>query len=524
MSQQSNAIVSRPSSSARALKRTSTPRGREMAAKKAKGIERKLPWAVLDRRETRVDRDEDGEHKKETCISRGRALLKAGASVASREAAQGNAFGGSRVVREAHESAARDVAAGGGNQENTADGYDYMIKSFESWAMFALPDDHDEHKRVKAMDAALKRFDDKEEGFSIHDVDLRPACPHALLTFLHVISDEKEFECESSAFAGTKYRGRATGFTNVSRMVTAQKKLDNNLCGNSFAESEAIKSFLKKKGIDYVPTSAPGYDVATGLPLMREACFAPERDGFRNPFNTGIQRQQMWTMLLWSHATFARGCLFTDFCPMINQLDIPAEARIPGMGTPAFIKLRLTRWKHNHSGKREQHLLIHANKANPRFCPVLAMYYWLLTLKANGIEDGPLFPALNNAHDEFLRSEVDGVMHLERMSSNTFNTWTRRLFEYAGGELAECTHHSIRRACVKWAARCGASEHDIKRAGRWKHSSERFTQYWGDGQTSLEELTIMRTNNPNFVDPIYAVWRWQPIAFEPTGASRGGPG
>ena len=92
-------------------------------------------------------------------------------------------------------------------------------------------------------------------------------------------------------------------------------------------------------------------------------------------------------------------------------------------------------------------------------------------------------------------------MHLERMSSNTFNTWTRRLFEYAGGEFAECTHHSIRRACVKWAARCGASEHDIKRAGRWKHGSERFTQYWGDGQTSLEELTIMRTNNPNFVDP-----------------------
>ena len=69
---------------------------------------------------------------------------------------------------------------------------------------------------------------------------------------------------------------------------------------------------------------------------------------------------------------------------------------------------------------------------------------------------------------------ADGEMHLERMSSHTFNSWTRRLFEYAGGELAECTHHSIRRACVKWAARCGASEHDIKRAGRWKTSSERF--------------------------------------------------
>ena len=133
--------------------------------------------------------------------------------------------------------------------------------------------------------------------------------------FLHVISDQDAKEKECSALEGKTYRGRATGFTNVSRMVTAQKKMDIYLCGYSHAESEAIKNFLKKKGIDYVPTSAPGYDVATGLPLMREAIFAPERDGFRNPFNTGIQRQQVWTMLLWSHATFARGCLFTDFCP-----------------------------------------------------------------------------------------------------------------------------------------------------------------------------------------------------------------
>ena len=40
------------------------------------------------------------------------------------------------------------------------------------------------------------------------------------------------------------------------------------------------------------------------------------------------------------------------------------------------------------------------------------MLFWLKTLKANGIEDGPLIPALNNAHDDFLRSEVDGEMHL----------------------------------------------------------------------------------------------------------------
>lgn len=91
-------------------------------------------------------------------------------------------------------------------------------------------------------------------------------------------------------------------------------KTDMKLCGYSHAESVAIKNFLKKKGIDYVPTSAPVYDVATGLPLVREACFASERDRFRNPFNSGIQRQLVWTMLSWSHAVFSRGCLFTDCC------------------------------------------------------------------------------------------------------------------------------------------------------------------------------------------------------------------
>ena len=107
---------------------------------------------------------------------------------------------------------------------------------------------------------ALNRFDNKEVGFSIHDVDLSPACPHALLTFLHVISDQdaKEYESENSAFEGKTYRGRATGFTNISRMVNAQKKTDMYLCGYSHVESEAIRNFLKKKGIDYVPTSAPG--------------------------------------------------------------------------------------------------------------------------------------------------------------------------------------------------------------------------------------------------------------------------
>ncbi len=49
MSQESSAIVAQSSSSAKKqLKRSMTPSGREMAAKKAKGIERKLPALVME--------------------------------------------------------------------------------------------------------------------------------------------------------------------------------------------------------------------------------------------------------------------------------------------------------------------------------------------------------------------------------------------------------------------------------------------------------------------------------------------
>ena len=183
-------------------------------------------------------------------------------------------------------------------------------------------------------------------------------------------------------------------------------------------------------------------------------------------------------------------------------------------GVPQFIKLRLDRWKHNHKGKLTQDLLIQRNDANPKFCPIVTMLKWLNTLRENGITNGPLFPALNNAHNDFLRTEVDGVMHLQKMTANTFSRHTRLLCIYAGGEFKECSHHSFRRAFVKWGARRGASEHDIKSAGRWKGTSTRFAQYWGNGQTKMEEMLLMKAQNPNFVDPIYAVWRWQPIARE----------
>ena len=176
----------------------------------------------------------------------------------------------------------------------------------------------------------------------------------------------------------------------------------------------AVKNKLKKIASGYEPESVASFDVATGLPLLKKALYEATWEDYPNPFNTGIQRDMVWTMLHLSLAIGARASLLTDFCPMIDQLDFPGKDERCTDGKPMFFKLKLYRWKHN-PGRRQQELIVRRNFANPEFCPVLTMLHWLDTLKANGIENGPLFPALNKAHDDFLREEIDGVMHLQRM-------------------------------------------------------------------------------------------------------------
>lgn len=494
----------------------SSGRARKGQAKRETGIPREPPWSKCNRTEKERGQDEDGEWERDVFISRQRALLKAGVSASARTvAAGGAASGGSATVQASLDQSARDIAEGGDVGPSTAYEYDNRVRQYESWCLYALPDTHAEHERVQAMDDALLRIEDPDDDFNGNTLDLGPADANAVLAFLDVMNDVQERVCESSRYRGEVYKGRNTGFTVASQTVTALKRYDTHLWGHSNMGFLAVTNKLKKIASGYEPESVAVFDVATGLPRLRNALFEATWEDYPNPFNTGIQRDMVWTMLHLSLAIGARSSLFTDFCPMIDQLDFPGKDERCTDGKPMFFKLKLYRWKHN-PGKQQQELIVRRNFANPEFCPVLTMLHWLDTLKANGIENGPLFPALNKAHDDFLRKEVDGVMHLQRMAAPTFGKWTRDAFVYAGGELAECTHHSIRRAFVRWAARCGGKEHDIKVAGRWKTTSKRFAQYWGEGQTTLASTLIMRSVNANYVDPIYAVWVWEPLAQEAT--------
>ena len=64
------------------------------------------------------------------------------------------------------------------------------------------------------------------------------------------------------------YKGRDRSFPHVSRLVTAQKHMDINLCGSTNAQMLMIRNSLKKFAANYKPDAVEGFDVTTALPLL----------------------------------------------------------------------------------------------------------------------------------------------------------------------------------------------------------------------------------------------------------------
>jgi hypothetical protein len=292
-------------------------------------------------------------------------------------------------------------------------------------------------------------------------------------------------------------------------VLSAQRKLDFNLTGGTTLHDQDVRDFAASIHAEYNPEQAVAFDIETGLRKLRLAIKEDtledeDEDERPNPFRTGLQRDLVWTLLLTSCATVARASLFTEFAPLISQIEFP-ETTDAG-GHHEYYILTLTHWKHN-DGKKTQRLQIHRNWLNPEFCPVLAMELWLKTLHDMGIHDGPIFPALTPWGDKVLRDE-DGVAN-QRLHVDTWSSWIRSAFKRCGGALADCTSHSIRRSVVMWAARCGANMNAVFAAGRWVEMSQRFNSYFGDGRIVSHQMLSSKAE-----DPIKRFWMWKPITFE----------
>ncbi|XP_074608736.1 uncharacterized protein LOC141863159 [Acropora palmata] len=144
-----------------------------------------------------------------------------------------------------------------------------------------------------------------------------------------------------------------------------------------------------------------------------------------------------------------------------NPMNSPANSG----RVPQRIEVKIP-WSKADKKAKGVTLSLWANSLKRELCPVTALFTWLLI---TGIKKGQnyIFPRVAKNNRAVLPNCARRVTTYRKTFLETSNILFGKDF----------TTHSIRRSAARWAARCGANDSSIKRAGRWKSNSfELYTQ------------------------------------------------
>jgi hypothetical protein len=163
--------------------------------------------------------------------------------------------------------------------------------------------------------------------------------------------------------------------------------------------------------------------------------------------------------------------------------------------------------------------IFHSGHTAGRYCPVVNLIAWLA---AANITSGPIFPIINRT-DQSVRvpksqktdPKTKNVVWLDEEGNPVALTpvqWSemcRTIFDAVPeDEFHPCTSHSNRRSSAMWAARCGATDTQVRTAGRWTKGSSAFMLYTAAGLALHRKKTSLGNR-----DPIGFVWVFQPPVF-----------
>lgn len=250
---------------------------------------------------------------------------------------------------------------------------------------------------------------------------------------------------------------------------------------------------------------------------MYEAIFQNTFEGADNPFASGLMRTMVWTQFMLQCCWLGRACLMSTYSPHRAQVELPSsEAKWDVDGYPKYALLHFREWKGNSTvtmeggkdvrvgkGPLSQDLYIERNYIRPEYCPVVTLLNWL---KLSGIEEGPIFPLPNSSRT--------GLFYNTVYPAEAYEQNIRLLFDYVGGGLAKCSSHSMRKAGVAWAARCGVPSEEIVRLGRWKTGSTSYQAY------SRRGLLIQQKHlgpDAKQFDPILSFWAFPSKVLDLSG-------
>jgi len=163
------------------------------------------------------------------------------------------------------------------------------------------------------------------------------------------------------------------------------------------------------------PTHA--FDIVDDLAKLYSACWSMSY--------WGEERKLLcWTMFLVSICMFARASEVTRFCPVFEDMVLPAASIWDRDGYPPFIYVVLRNWKKRSDLNRGKpyKMKIWRNYMKACYCPVFSLLKWL---HYSGISSGPIFQL---SHKEGKKPKQPKKIFWRALSEGQWTGMTTRLF------------------------------------------------------------------------------------------------
>lgn len=283
--------------------------------------------------------------------------------------------------------------------------------------------------------------------------------------------------------------GHAGPYTQTIEIVDGnQKVVPHGNPMNAPEVKQSIKQLIKRSTrpttkdtrhgrVPYIPKTAPPFSLEQML-RMRTYCLKTIE---------GVRGLWMWTMTLFSFSLFLRS--EEPLRLKMKHLKLPSNFSVDSGKLPQRIEVKIP-WSKADRKAKGVTLSLWSNPLNQELCPVTALFVWLFV---TGIKKGYIFPRVSKDNRRTQKS-ARGVTTYRK----SFTEMSKALFE------KEFTTHSIRRSAARWAARCGADDSTIKRAGRWKSNS--FELYTQDARAQM----IKEHHDGNPVKD-HQMWMFKPL-------------
>ncbi|XP_031558862.1 uncharacterized protein LOC116295235 [Actinia tenebrosa] len=165
----------------------------------------------------------------------------------------------------------------------------------------------------------------------------------------------------------------------------------------------------------------------------------------------GLRGLWLWTITLFSFSLFLRG--EEPLRLKMRHIKLPPNYSVESGKLPQRLEVKMP-WSKADKKAKGVTLTLWANPLKSELCPVTALLIWLLV---SDVRKGLLFPRVAKNNRKLHPNSARGVTSYRKI----FSEMCQALFD------KEFTTHSIRRSAAIWAARCGADDSTIKRAGRW---------------------------------------------------------